>query len=359
MRCITAILVSILAVSTAYAEEVVLEPETTGDNVAPFVIQHALNREIGWKKTEAPPEGTKAPDGEKMWGKLKLGRLSYDFFISMDNGNFVKLYVDRDGDKDFLEETALDKAHGYCFIMENLPAKFEVGGKEILLNMRVVILPEKPLFILVHTAFGGKLENIKEPVKIYWLPGEKAPKLFYGGFEFRGELAIGNKLVEIGEKAVRINKKNQPAVAYNLRKLENLFSVEAPEDLVCLTTFTEDRKIRMYFPVEGKIYQKDGKFSNVHFVIRRLTENERYSLNIGTGKTKVGNGFSIGPIEPLKISVDIEKKEDGKVGFKLNIKDASSRKAVLLERKKGLLRVGMVVKDSSGKVIVSHEFVNS
>ncbi|MHC4664270.1 MAG: hypothetical protein ACYS8W_21615 [Planctomycetota bacterium] len=356
MRYAVSLLVVLLVSTFAFAEEVVLEPKNTGaDEMPDFVnIYNPQAKGIRYIKIAAPPKDVKAPEGELTWCRLLLGRSLYLMCVVLDGYEWKKLYIDRDGDNDLIEETPIELAEhpaGFeVFVIEDLPAKFKVGESELDLKIRVGFFPNSFYSLLLWNKYEGKIKTGGTDIPVTWTPGREKVSLVQSA---DSKVYIGGKSIEMDGGGMKL-KEGKIVAAYELKDAGNMVELEVPSEASLVFALDGQHWINAYRG-DGKICLPAGKYQYARIYISKELEGKKFLATSLYGEFEAKEGAGFGEIEPMKLAVTPANRM-GRMYLSPTFTDASGKTAVVFADGFEISPPVLTLKDSGGKQIATHTF---
>lgn len=344
--------VIVMLCPAAFAGEVVLEKQA---NSSGRPMAYFKTDKLKYDRISAP-DSAKAPDGDLEWGRLTVGKRSYNVCLTKERNMFTKLYLDADADNDFAEETPA-KLRGSFITIEGMPVEFEVAGGTLIDKTNIFILQYTPRngYVGISTKYSGSAEVEGKKVRIDWTPGQQ-PQLYPEGWR-QGFSAyyFGKKKLTLKGGGVTL-KDGKVAAECVLQEEEGL--VEVPGgDLLKYVTLHQGRDGVACVAEEGKAYMPKGKYSVAYGYFGKKVGDDVYDMRVllGSRNFEVKEGFKPGEFEPLKLSATISQRAN-RISFRANLTSASGGSVALAKNKKALSPPKLVIKDSEGNEIATHTF---
>ncbi|MHC5038081.1 MAG: hypothetical protein ACYTHM_12260 [Planctomycetota bacterium] len=344
----------------ALAEDVELSVPPAGDQRAYTFMAGA-----GGFKSAQKPEDAVAPAGGLSWGRLTLGLRSYLVCVARQEKSRAKLYLDTDGDNNLAEETPIRASEAIpgdeMFFLDGIAASFRVKGGPVTVKLDLLLefaqMPGKAtrrVSLGTATTFLGAMKEGPPGLSIAWTPGQAPrfrPRTNYLGTWAGPKIYHGNQSLSV-ESPVSL-KAGKVVAVISTAPCQGLVECAAPKGIAGVGIPSSDG-IRVHLPDKGKFFLPAGTHSLVVLAMAREGKGGPFDLTVQSRELKVQEGFTLGEIEPLRVSIEIVQKAK-EVTFQPKLTDCQDRRANL-DKGEGPLTLRMIVKDAEGKGVADHAF---
>lgn len=367
-KAFLAVLLMLLAVSSAMADELVLGKQDL-QNPSRFRGGKLYARPL----TEAPADVT-APEGDLKWGRLTVNTSNFLFCVKQTDDKTGEIYFDRDGDFNLAEEETVTGTFSgnqnykrMNFDVSGVKMTIKIGDVEKKDEFKFRVMStnytrnNKPFSyfnVYSFTVYQGSFEALDKKWTVQWMPGQQ-PSLseantvvMGGGYARVQNVHFGRKRIDLSAGNMAL-KEGKIVCNYEVIDDKDLIPIKVPEGLSSFMAYQYGRtsSTTTCEPENSTVYLKPGNYNNVRMQVDRKVGEDSWRIFLTLRTLKLTEAMDLSEIEPLVFKVEIQYQENGKITLMPVVTDARGRSIRLYKNNRNIPAPEMVIKDSQGNEV--------